>query len=264
MDGPSVSLTLSGDVLTVDEFVRAAQSLLRVLKEVDRELSGAITSEWTVQELSKSSPARLATRPEIIKSNAPDNRVRIVQIFDSGLRSILKQAVRPPYFNDQALRGARELTQLLGRDVHRISVTSVTNGEPRQAIHLNKHLVANVDELINPLYSYHGSVEGRLEVISVHNQDSFWVYEDLSNRRVVCYCTRTELAEIDGQDLGRRVVVSGLVRTNKSGAALSVRVKSYRFLSYAPDLPTPDDITGLMKGVSVKDHGEYLKDKDGR
>jgi len=113
-------------------------------------------------------------------------------------------------------------------------------------------------------YEGFGSVLGMLEVISVHSGNEVRVWDENTNRPVVC--VYPDLLEEDLKaNLRKRVLAYGVVSYNSSGQPLSVALEGIDPYSDVDDLPTIEQVSGLIKnlrgGLSLKDYMERLRDE---
>jgi hypothetical protein len=106
----------------------------------------------------------------------------------------------------------------------------------------------------------YGSIEGRIETLSVHGNEAFCVWDEVTGQRVECIIPplHGELLSQAHAAFGERVTVTGTIRYASPGRPCTMRVDSLAVrpsrdrLPRALDLP-PVDITG---GV---DAGEYVR-----
>jgi len=239
-----LSLTLDGPEVAWDAFVQAARSWNGLLRSVDRQVAGGQPNvTWVIQSISKASPllielvahpARAEVKPEMVR--------KTVKAVTQGLRTIQHSARRPQYFSDRALANAKDLAEL-----HERNVTSIKVRNGRATVEVTKRLSANVDELIGPKTSSEGTVEGTLEVISIHGKPEFSIFEPLTSNRVACYFAPEQLEGVM-KAFGRRVAAYGEIFASASGKRLSVRVESFDVFPAEEKLPGIDEMIGILGG----------------
>lgn len=123
------------------------------------------------------------------------------------------------------------------------------SGAAHRRVAISKRLVAHVDELIGTASVALGSLEGRLEALTVHDSIAFSIYDSTTNRRIFCGCSRETLnAAIKHFD--KRVSVSGEIRFNARGEATSMKVDEVHPLGTGP-LPQAKDIRGLFANHKI-------------
>jgi hypothetical protein len=104
-----------------------------------------------------------------------------------------------------------------------------------------------------------GSVEGRLEMVSIHHRPRFTVYHSRTNKAVRCDFAHEDLGTITAA-LGRRVVVSGVVHSNAKGEPLRVDVERIALVGREEEPPSTASLAGsdpsFTGDVSTK---EYIR-----
>ena len=112
------------------------------------------------------------------------------------------------------------------------------------------------------VYEHYGSVEGIIEKVSVmEGKMRFRLQVRVFDRSVRC---RMPPDLVDGvvHALGRRVTVTGRVRTNARGDVLSIWAEDVEAFPADEELPTIDQVAGafdLMCGKSIRDHLDALR-----
>lgn len=94
-------------------------------------------------------------------------------------------------------------------------------------------------------YKSYGSIEGRLDAILLQRKPAFKVY-DSTDKGTLCYFDKTLLNEVQAA-LGKRVSVTGLIHSNESRGVLKVEVSSIDTFPAEKDLPTLDDVVGILE-----------------
>ena len=92
-----------------------------------------------------------------------------------------------------------------------------------------------------------GSIEGRLEAASVRNQPYLRVYDAVHDKGVKCYFSDHQLEQVRS-GLGKRVIVSGNVRSNRLGNPESMRVSKIEVVDDSAERVMPSDLRGLWRG----------------
>ena len=95
-------------------------------------------------------------------------------------------------------------------------------------------------------YRDYGSIEGKLQVISVRKNLKFVVYDDLSDQPVKCYF-KSGITEEVVSAFDKRVSVYGLIMYKSQGEPYSVRVEQLKVFKEQDELPTINDVLGIMK-----------------
>lgn len=166
----------------------------------------------------------------------------LADVVVEGLTTLDEGPVRPPYFNDRALEQAKALANLATAELPLV----VANGEAK--VDATKRLMTHVDEVIGIPRESIGTIEGKLETLDIHSRPQrFAIFDLLTDRRVECYFgTRVELDEVL-RGVGRRVAVTGVIKTRPSGERLAIEARELRIFPAEDELPTPDDVRGILR-----------------
>lgn len=260
--GPKIQIQLDGEHLDLSTLVQVVQSFAKILSRVDVAISGKKSLVWEVKSLSKSSPALIEAVPRP-RNRGVDVSDKVARHATNGLFA-LESGTTPEFFDGKALDGVSQISR--NRANERITLFRVTylfDGLKQAEASLSGLAGEYVKSIMAPRFSEIGSVEGRLETATIHNQDALVVYDNITGQKVSCIAQSRE--QLDGYTkeipLGSRVLVTGLVSTNSVGTPLNVRVDSIRTLRGAGELPQATDILGLYSDleISSSDFGEYLR-----
>jgi hypothetical protein len=236
---PAARLTL-GQLSRIEEIVAA----------LIREVGGAVVDgdpdsvRWYVESITSASPIRFELRPEpatdaVAYSKMPE----VVHAVAGGLAQLELHAERPPFFTDRALERAADLVDQLGRGLPAIRVGNATAPVP-----LTARLKANVTEVLGErrFVESFGTVEGRLETVSVHDRRYFNVYDELTGERIECHFGGDLTPSDVGRAVGRRVAVTGLIRSRTTGEIVSVQAEDLYVFPDPENLPSADDVLGIL------------------
>ena len=253
-----IGFRLAGDDVLVDEFIAAASKLSDLLKALEASMTGAQNVHWEIADLQVGS-ASLAMRPHT-SPTMEDNASAVIGCALSGLEAVEHGASRPRHFTNQVLRHAKSLASAAKGESNVLAVFGENQGVRRQ-VELSSHLVTHVDELVGPAHVALGSLEGRLEAVTVHDKVAFNIYDAITNRRVECRCDRETLELAKTRYFERRVSVSGLVSYNVQGDATSIKVDDVRMLGNA-HLPQAKDIKGLFaeQRVDIDEWARFVRE----
>jgi hypothetical protein len=134
----------------------------------------------------------------------------------------------------------RRLTNLIGRDGVEAFVAAI----PSEEVHVTARAAASLERLMPSRTHILGSVEGKLETISVHGKPRFIVYDSATHKGVACHFTETEWLDQVKAALGRLVSISGVVHLNIKAEPMRVELSDLRLLREGGDLPTIGDLGG--------------------
>ncbi|MCH8090307.1 MAG: hypothetical protein IH955_09875 [Chloroflexi bacterium] len=252
----------SGPFLMAPDFLSSANNLLRLLGEIDIALSPSLsrTSDWTLKELYRHSPAAIVVEP-VVREGQLDNRSAIIDTVMEGIAELKERDIRPRYFSDQALNSARELVSVLGDRVHQVEVFT-----PTMRIVCNETIAANVREILHPGREMVGSIEGFLEAMNSHRGFTFALYEPVLASRVDCQLDpdldERELAQLKKRiyDLyENRVRVSGALRTNRKGEVRSAIVRDVETLRTNAKFSDAKAVSGIFDITGGLGASEYVR-----
>jgi len=251
-----IIITVQGETEEVPArgFVEAVSISLEVLSELDSAISHKRTGSlrWVIGALKYQSPAVVTLRA-VPLSEEVDVSAEVAQSYVNGLKELQEGNSLPPVFSEAALNASKRL----GR-IHE-GIKAIKIKYKKDMIQISERLAVNVDELVSRTYDSVGSIEGTLEMVTIHSQRYFRVYEPVHGRGVVCYFP-AELLETVKASLGGRVVVSGRLRSDRLGKPESITVTDLRILPQEEELPRPSTLRGLVKGMTAGEKAEeYLR-----
>lgn len=228
----------------VGSFREALAELAAMLHHVEIQVSEDRRSRvsWDISELGLGS-ATISLEPA--SEEYSELAAQVTQSVISGLRSLSEERIRPEFFSDAALEGARRLARLVDDRVDRINLFS---NVPEQQLYITEGIAVNVGAILEHL-EFMGSVEGRLELLSGREGERpyFGVRDVVSRASVRCYFPE-DMLEQALQAFRKRVVVHGLMRSDSSGKPRRIRVHGMELVPGLEALPQPEDVRGTMKG----------------
>ena len=239
-----VRLKIEGDIGTISlrTLLSAIQSELSVLADLDLAVSRGSkpTIDWLVTKLETSSLAVEIKSKSIIDHMdvGPD----VANYFVGGMEQIERNGTTPAFFGETTMGKVSRLLNIIGRD----GATGLALFTPRIGeVDLSPRSSVNAKKLIPVRYSSIGSVEGRIEAISIHKTPRFVVYLARTGKGVSCRIVDENVNEVK-EILGKRVNVSGTVHYNYLGepVRVDVEVNGIRQLRNDSELPTTSELTG--------------------
>ena len=249
-----VGFSLSGAEIPVSTFISVAKQLADLLRELEAALTSKRSLDWSIESLRMGS-AELAVRPKSQSQDALDSGDAVITAALEGLAVVEDTARRPPHFTDQVLRQAKSLVNAAKDDANGLAIFG-GNEAKRRRVAVSKRLVSHVDELIGTASVAFGSLEGRLEAVTIHDSIAFSIYDSITSRRILCSCNR-ETLDLAIRHFDKRVSVSGEIKFNNQGDATSITVDEVRPLGTG-SLPQARDIRGLFASHKI-DIGEWSK-----
>lgn len=247
MASSEVTITVGPDVGDVParQFLDAVGHSLSILREVDSSISVKRTGtlRWVLGGLSLASPATVTLRG-LAPAEGRDLGPEVVRAYIDGLKQLEAEGTPPPFFTDDALEAAGQLSRLrLGRE-GRIKVEALG-----KTVIITERISASVKELAAQAFTTIGSIEGTLEMVTLHEHRYFRVYDAIHGAGVPCYFPLEQMDDVRAA-LGRRVSVSGRMRVNRQGDKLSLLVEKYQIFPPEEKLPKPSDIRGLVPDMT--------------
>ena len=245
-DPSAVSLHLDGQV-TLRRLSEAIDAWSDLVREVAADVvgSGGRDAVRFVVTEAKAGSFDLSVRPQPAKRAVPVAVMpRIAKTLTAGLRSLEHRAARPKHFSDFALLKVRDLGKLTSPET---PVVRVGNGV--DAIPLSSRLIANVEAVLAPEVKSIGTVEGKLEGLIIHGRSRFLVYDSLTGHQVTCYFSeRIPYADVI-RAFGKRVAVTGVIRSRRSGERVDIQATRFQVLPPDEELPSAAHVRGILRAA---------------
>jgi len=248
-------------------FVTAALKLKQLLRELDQVISGRYggTLQWYVSSLTSSRNlgievlSRVRTSPT--RARVPDVSGQVAASLVTGFDNVEHRAISPPYLSEYGLQHLGEMLDVLNKNGAR--GYTATDVEHARTVTVSRSAAETVRQLLPIRRSTLGSVDGRLEAISIHRRPKFIVYHGLTSKAVTCVFEGSDVMLETVKDiLGRRVLVSGTVHSNIKGEPVRIDVADIRILG-AENLPTTRELTGshpdITDGMTAEEYIRSLR-----
>jgi hypothetical protein len=224
-------LTLElGDDLSPDLFMSAARAFFGYVEEVGRMVAPqGREPNWLVRVKEGSSLIGLDPAPMTDKEIVQAIYARSA----SGVRALAEGDVDAAALSEGAVRRLKVLADLAS--------SSKAMAMPIRLWVEKQPMVLGADK-------DYGSVEGRLEAIQDHGGLELRIRDAALRITVKCHVPEEMLAEVFG-NFRKRVEVAGLVRYRRDGTPVSIEATAIEALPDDKDLPTLQDIRGLLRAV---------------
>jgi hypothetical protein len=228
--------------ITLRGFLNAVESALRILGDYDAAISGKPkgTLDWIITDVSTGS-LRIVTQS---RSRLEDRNYgpEVAAKFIAGWSAIERQCVTPPYLSEQGMKQAKQLTRLIGRE----GMTGFVAASQTDTVEITPQASANIEQLLKVRQCSIGSVEGKLETISIHGESRFIIYHHRTGKAVTCRVPQERLKTmISTEMLGRRIIASGKVCSNMKGEPLRVDAEDIKVLRRKEELPSTAALSGM-------------------
>ena len=211
-----------------------------MLEDLDSAISGESrgTLDWVISDLSMGS---LVVELKSI-SRLEDRNVgpRVAVEFVRGLYQIEHEGTTPAYLSESGMQSARHLLKTFGKN----GASGLVVAYQTERVELSARATANIDPLLKATARSIGSVEGRLETISVHRKPKFIIYHDRTRKAVTCRFDLDKWLEKVKEFLGQRVNVTGVIHSNSRGEPLRVELEHIRPLRENSSLPSTAELGG--------------------
>lgn len=241
-DTPEIGIDLEGPRVTLRHLIQVTSRFVRILESVDREVlhRQRASFEWVITDMSAGSAHVLARPNPLARAETPVwADLVIVQTLRAGVSALQEGAAPPQAFPRSAIDEVLSIVEMINDDVTAINVRAGTAVIPisRATAMMTAIADSRREEGL-------GSVEGRVEMVTVHGQRYFNLYDELTGEPVRCYFG-PQLLETVRASLNKRVLVYGFISNKISGGGRdSIRVLEIR--------PFPDDQLlpdiGAMRG----------------
>jgi hypothetical protein len=246
-DETTIRLHLDGQVALrrLEEALDAWNDLLR---EVATDVVGATGRDAVrfVVTGAKAGSFDLTARPQPAKRAVPVAVMpRIAKTITSGLRTLERRATRPKHFNDTALLKVRDLGKLTSPETPAVKISNGT-ADP---IALSSRLIANVEAVLAPEVTSIGGVEGKLEGLIIHGKSRFLIFDPLTGRQVTCYFSERIPYDDVLRAFGRRVAVTGVIRSRRSGERVDIQATRLQVMQPDEELPSAADVLGILRAA---------------
>lgn len=228
-----------GKSIAADALSTAVRSWLNVIENVDAAVSGQgkITLKWYIDDLSTGS-VNVALRAESLLENHNFGN-EVVHEAIRGMHMLETKGLTPPYLTYTGIKAAKGLVKLIGRK----GVSGISLSGEGEETELSKAAANSIDQLTKVRRRSIGSVEGKLEMISVHRRHEATVYHAHTHKAVRCRFPETMLEDVKAA-LGQRVIAAGEVQWNAKNEPVTIMVSSIRPLRPQIKLPSIEDLSG--------------------
>ena len=237
-----IRLYIDADDVSLPLLAESLSAFRNVLQEVDKSVAGGHsgTLEWLVVSLKAGGSATIEAVAEPREAEA-DNGPTVIRACVTGFRILDQGPTAVESFTDEALEQLKRLATLVTGEVRGFRVTAPSLNETAT---ITQRTVANIVSLAGLGWYSIGSVEGRLETVSIHGQPTFTIYDALTSRAVRCEFEPDFLRRaLDS--VGARVLVHGRLQRDARGRPVRLRdIDAFRVL----DAPSSIDVfIGLLK-----------------
>ena len=251
------------DSVSLETYSQATHQVIGILRELDTAISrrSSGTLNWYISRLHNNGTLLLEvlSKQRQLKrqmAGAADVSTEVATSFVTGLENIECHGTSPPYLTDTGMRKVQGMVSLIHKNGAKGFVASVP--EVQQSVEVSEKAAKTISELLPAKTEALGSVEGRLEAISIHGGKKFVIYHSISKKAVNCHFEQEGIMEKVLQSLGSRVIVSGEIFSNAKGEPVKVAVSGFGLIEGTGRIPTVAELTGsdpdFTGGLSTEDY----------
>lgn len=247
-------LTIRGELgrLSLNSFLGVLDNSLYVLRDLDKRISEerSGTMQWFITRVWEGNSVELELEPRVLRGQI-DRRRPVLVGFTDGVEQIVKEGTTPRYFDWDDLVHVRNIVRQFGRDGLEGVVYSVEEYDKRT--NLTREAGSNVESLLGEYSHALGSIEGRIELISIHTRyKHFNIYQDVTQKAIRCNLPEEYESDVFKAAEGRRRVIStGLISYNRKGEPIRILLKKpLRFLKEEESLPSIKDMLGSAPDIT--------------
>jgi len=231
---------MDGVDITPDKFVRGVGAFFTLLTEITGEVcSDNDGVHWRVQVKTGSNLIEAIPDP----GAAPVYVEAILDSMNEGVERLENMEDEPAGWTLKAINSLKTIGALSG--VNEDDDTSMQIWVRKQRKPVTHRTVARAAELTKG-YTDHGSVEGRLQMLSERGSLHLVVYEPISDRPIRCYINEN-LRNNSRDAFGKRVEIFGNIRYQLDGTPKSIKAEEIVTFPDAGDLPSVADVEGILR-----------------
>jgi hypothetical protein len=238
----------TGDI-SLPVYSMATMKVVQLLRELDSAISGrgGNSLNWYVENLSKNGSLTLEVQSKVKpppKDAKPrkDVSVAVANSFITTFENIQDRGISPPYLSEYGLEKLQAMMGLLHKNGAKSFVATAV--DQSRSISVTEQAEKTLRALLPPTRIYDGTVEGRLETVSVHKEKKFVIYHSLTRKAITCAIASDTDLQLATNSLGRKVMVFGRISVNVKNEPLRVSVTSIRVLGAGKRLPSASELTG--------------------
>jgi len=234
-------LTLDlGDDLAPEEFVLAVRNFFGYVSEItESQMGDGAEVSWTVKV--KEGSALVGMVP-----NKTASASRLAMIYAKAKHapvSLAKGDIAGAGLTEKAIGHLRGLSDLAERHKSGHGINLWVKHEP---IRIGSVIAQKIREDWESDYYDYGTVEGRLEAIQdASGGIKIRVKDFLYPRAITCVVPEKMIEQVLSS-FRRRVEIEGRIHYRKEGTPISIDAESIELLPEDDDLPTADDVRGIM------------------
>jgi hypothetical protein len=252
-----------GTTVELPELVGALGDFLGLLREVDSSVAEKRRGNliWRVTTLERSPSPLVGVTPQMQRKAVNDTGERVERELIANVSAITDMGERTKLLSDAALNRVERIAKMAPK-IGPSSIYTTTKSAVPLTTTVTVKTLTQIQDLTSVKSTSFGTVSGSLDSISVHRGLEFRVWDDQTNRRVRCIFEKKQESQAKDM-LGKKVMVTGMVRADRYGRPIFMKVENFDPLIPRKDLPTIEEMRGLVPnftgGLSLK---EFFEDFD--
>jgi len=230
-----------GEYPSPDRFLKVASAFFGYIDEISRLVSaGDQVPRWVVRVREGSD--LVALEPDTGTPTAAHRDV--YERAAVGIQTLLTHGIDAAALPEPALRQLATLSALASGPK---GATSIRLWFQRQPIPVDASIAGMVREDERLGYSDYGTVEGVMDTLrDKDGRLQLRVKDAVLGQAVTCHIDEEQLQEAF-RTFRKRVEVSGVIHYRKDGVPVSIKVERIEQLPDDDDLPSPDDVRGILR-----------------
>ena len=245
MVATEITVSVEGQTpdLLAQPFLDAMGRSLEILRHLHASIAmrRRPTLRWAISHMHIGSPA-VMTLKALPPTTGKDVSQDVANRYVDGLDLLARGERLPDFFSEDALNATKRLADLT-RGNERVIIVSTA----LRSVQVSQRISVNVDEMVNRSYVSNGSVEGVMEMVTLHENTYFRIYDAIQGWGVPCYFRRESIDDVRNA-FGKRVSITGRLRSDRLGKPEDMQVSDIRILGLEP-LPTPSEVRGIATGM---------------
>lgn len=234
-----LALELDVERVSASDFLKAAEAFIGLIKEVTKSVKDGLPKDcWEIQ-VQQGSQIINATHTQKITNM--ESSVIVNSVLE-GIDALGDFAEIPEQYNEKAVEHIKTLGNLVSRSKNDIPVRVMSRDIARP---LTNNTFNHASEILSWKYEDSGTVEGVLDVVSAHGGYEIRLCEPIFGRTVKCSVSESQMEEAL-HAFKKRVEVEGLIKYDKEGRPLSVKVRDITVFPPPEALPSYKDMRGIF------------------
>lgn len=232
-----------GDDLSPNEFIMAIRNFLGYVAEITEAQKGdGAEIKWTVRVHEGS--ALIGVEPD---PSAPKSRLAMIyKKAIHGPTALAHGNIEDTGLSEKAIEHLKNLSNLAGKHQNGKGVNLWVEKKP---ISISSGIAKVIGEDWRSDYYDFGTVEGRLEaILDAAGGLKIRVRDFLYPRAINCVVPESLINKVL-DNFRRRVELEGRIHYRHNGTPISIEVEVIRELPEDDELPTADDVRGIMAGT---------------